>query len=398
MLKFEIYAPINVPINWQSELVIDNEQRYSLLKNYLSTIKGVNIKPNNWPMGFGSLEHDNLPLLYQPSAILEVEDFETEDDISHSNIYVYDNCLAILNLGLIVNTNIINIDDFGITERVEELSKKHLEPILKLIYLSTTKPPLINPRDYKFFNNEKLELTNAKPLWVARMLTQDKNITSKHYIDWLKSVDSGSEFLKLGSGNSLLTNDKYFLNVHRIMVMSQFHAALMNRIENLLKENLKKFNGNYYNKKVLNSLSSSFSNQQYRNDHIEYINIQVSTAASGIQGSRRELFQQFNLSWQFNEQQERVNQLTSLVQARIDRLLQSKLRQRSRSIQTLLSFLGSLGLISLIVDLISVENDVNHDDTLGLLDLIKLLPAESLIGLTVLIITLLTFYFYKNHE
>ena len=48
---------------------------YSLLKNYLSTIKGVNIKPNNWPMGFGSLEHDNLPLLYQPSAILEVEDF-----------------------------------------------------------------------------------------------------------------------------------------------------------------------------------------------------------------------------------------------------------------------------------------------------------------------------------
>lgn len=144
MLKFEIYAPINIPINWQSELIINNEQRYFLLKNHLSTIKGINIKPNNWPMGFGSLEHDNLPLLYQPSAILEVEYFEKEDDIYHSNIYIYDNCLAILNLGITVNTNITNIDDFVITERIEELSKKYLAPILKLIYSLTAKPPLIS--------------------------------------------------------------------------------------------------------------------------------------------------------------------------------------------------------------------------------------------------------------
>lgn len=32
-LDLEIYAPINVPINWQSEQIIDNEQRFSLLKN-----------------------------------------------------------------------------------------------------------------------------------------------------------------------------------------------------------------------------------------------------------------------------------------------------------------------------------------------------------------------------
>lgn len=90
-----------------------------------------------------------------------------------------------------------------------------------------------------------MELTNAQPLWVARMLVQDKSIPSKHYLDWLKNIDEQSELLKLGSGNSLLVNEQYFLDVHRIMVMSQFHAALMDRIENLLKDNLKKFNGNY---------------------------------------------------------------------------------------------------------------------------------------------------------
>jgi hypothetical protein len=398
MLNFEIYAPINIPINWQSELITDNEQRYSLLQKHFPTIKGVSIQPNNWPMGFGSLEHDNFPVFYQPSAILEIQTFEVENDVSHANLYIYDNCLAVLNLGLTVNTDILNIDDLVVTKRVEELSQQYLAPILKSIYPIKPKAPLINVSAYKLFSNNKDALTNAKPLWVARMLTQDQQVSSEYYLDWLKNIDAKNEFLQLGSGNSLLTNEQYFSDVHRIMVVSQFHAALMDRIEGLLKGNLKSFNGNYYNKNVLDSLDSSFSNQQYRNDHIEYINIQVSATEAGVQGRRRELFQQFNVAWKFNEQQERVNQLTSLTQARIDRLLQSKLRQRSRSIQTLLAFLGSLGLISLIVDLIGVENDVNHDNTVGLLDIIQFFPAEHLLGLTVIIVILLTFYFYKNHE
>ena len=78
MLDFEIYAPINIPINWQSELITDNEQRYALLQKHLSAINGVNTKPHDWPMGYGSLEYDNFPVLYQPSAILEIPAFAAE--------------------------------------------------------------------------------------------------------------------------------------------------------------------------------------------------------------------------------------------------------------------------------------------------------------------------------
>jgi hypothetical protein len=398
MLNFEIYAPIHIPINWQSELITNNEQRYALLQRHLLAINGVNTKPHDWPMGYGSLEYDNLPVLYQPCAVLEIPATEAEQDISHVKLYVYDNCLAVLNLRLTVSEDIANVDDLVVSKRVEEISYKYLSPILKMIYLLIPDSPLINPRDYRFFNNDKEELTNAKPLWVARMLTQGKQCSAEYYLDWLKNVDTQTEFLKLGSGNSLITNEQHLSDVHRIMVMSQFHAALMYRIEGLQKDDLKKFNGSYYNKNELPSLDSSFTSQQYRNDHIEYINIQISAAAAGVQGIRRELLQQFNVAWGFDEQRERINQLTNLTQARIDRLVQGKLRQQNRSIQTLLAFLGSLGLISLIVDLIGVEKDVSHDDTSGLLDLIQLTPAEHLLSLTVIIVIIFTLYFYKNHE
>lgn len=398
MLNFEIYAPINIPINWQSELVTDNEQRYALLEKHLSSVQGVQVNKLDWPMGYGSLEHDNLPVFYQPCAILKIPAFEAEKDIRHLELYVYDNCLAVLHLGLAVDSDITNVDDLVISKRVEDLSQKYLAPILTLIYQLTPDAPLISPSNYKFLGNDREKLINAKPLWVARMLTQGKLLSAEHYLGWLKNIDAKSELLQLGSGNSLLTNKQYFSDVNRIMVMSQFHAALMDRVEGLLKSNLKKFNSKYYHNKTRNLLDSSFSDQQYRNDHIEYINIQVSAAAAGTQGRRRELLQQFNLAWGVNEQRERINQLIILTQARIDRLLQEKLRLQNRNIQTLLAFLGSLGLISLIIDLIGVENDVSHDKTTGLLDLIQLVSAEHLIGLTVMIVIFLTFYFYKNHE
>ena len=397
-LDLEIYAPINVPINWQSEQIIDNEQRFSLLKKYFSKIDTLEIKPNTWPMGYGSLEHDNLSILYQPAAIFDIASFTTELDVSHASLYVYDSCLAILHLRLTVDTDITNIDDLVISKRVEALSTKYLSPILTLLYGLKTEAPMIQPSAYKFFNNDINQLTNAKPLWIARMATQADNLTSEHYLNWLKNIDAKSEFLHLGSGNSLLTKAQYFSDVHRIMVMSQFHAALMNRIEDLLKDNLKKLNCNYYDTKAISSLSSSVASQQYRNDHIEYINIQVSAAEAGVQGKRRELLQQFNQAWGFNQQRERVSKLTSLTQGRLDRLSQDKLRQQNKVIQTLLTFLGSLGLISLVIDLISMESNTNHDNTLGVLDIIELAATENILSFTIIFVILITLYFYKNHE
>ena len=63
-----------------------------------------------------------------------------------------------------------------------------------------------------------------------------------------------------------------------------------------------------------------------------------------------------------------------------------------------MAFLGSLGLVSLIVDLIAVGSEVSHDETVGLLDLIQAVSAEHLLGFTVIVVLFLTLYFYRNHE
>jgi len=398
LLKLETYSPVIVPINWQSELIIDNHQRLSFLIKHFSHIESLTINSSTWPMGYGSLEHDNLPMFYQPAAIFNIAGFITEYDVEHAELYIYDSCLAVLNIGLNVSADVINVDDLEISRRVETLSEKYLAPILKQIYALNTEDPMIQPSSYKFFVNDKEELTNAKPLWVARMQTMEKSIPLVDYQGWLKNIDSRSDFLLLGSGNSLLTEQKYFTDVHRIMIMSQFHAALMNRIESLLKDNLQQFNSSYYKNRKTKSLPSSLTSLQYRNDHIEFIDIQISAASAGVQGIRRTLLNQFNQAWQFTEQHNRVAQLTSLTQLRLERLSQAKLRQQNRSIQTLLMFLGALGLISLVIDLIGIANDTSHNKSIGLFDLIQFASAEHMINFTFLLVVLLTLYFYRSHE
>lgn len=398
MLEFDIYAPITVPVSWQSERVQDNEQRFHLLSDLLGAQRGISIERCDWPTGYGSLDHDNFPLIYQPSALVSLEGLAGEDDVGDGCLYIYDNCLAILHLRLQVVGDIEGICDLAVSQRVECLARKHVSPLLRTLYAAPVEAPLIAPKAYRFFNSDEVELTEARPHWVARMLSRAPALSSEQYLPWLQNVDAQSDYLLLGSGNSLLRDSQYFNDVHRVMVVAQFHAALMGRIEELLKEDVRRYNSSYYQGSEAPRLTTFFANQQYRNDHIEYINIQVSAAMAGVQGRRRELLQQFSEAWGFDAQRERLSQLTKLAQARLDRLLQNKLRQQNRSIQTLLAFLGSLGLVSLIVDLIAVGGEVSHDDTVGLLDIIEAVSAEHLLGLTVIVVLFLTLYFYRNHE
>lgn len=397
MLNVDIYAPVNIPVNWQSELVDCNEQRCDLLKKLLSGWDGVGVESCNWPMGYGSLAHDNLPVLFQPVAVLRFSALESEKDVLAAGLYVYDSCLAILHMTLSVSTAFPSIDDLAISQRVEALASRHLSPLMKHIYAQKTESPLIQPGEYRFFAHSPEELCNCEPLWVARMLTLPEQEDAEKYHDWLKSIDSESDYLLLGSGNSLLLSEEYYGDVHRIMVMAQFHAALMGCVEDVLKDNLRDINGNYYNKKPRMADGSS-TYQQYRTDHIEFIKIQMSSATAGVQGRRRELLRQFHRAWGSDEQHERVDKLSSLTQTRLDRMLQEKLGRQNRSIQTLLAFLGSLGMVSLVTDLIGVNAAVEHEHTLGVLDIVQQFSAEHLIGFTVIIVFVFTLYFYKNHE
>lgn len=387
-----------MPINWQTELISDVDKKFHVLSNLLKSLPSIAVNPCSWPMGYGSLEHDNLPLFYQPAAVVSLLSMMREDDVVDAQLYCYDNCLAILSVSLQTSFDLTNIDDLAISQRIEALSRQYLKPILSHLYEQKSTGHLISPKAYKFYADSQATLCDAKPLWVARMLVQAPSLTSSHYQQWLQNVDDTSDVFLLGSGNSLLRDQTHLLDIQRVMMLSQFHAALMLRTEGLLKQTLTQFNGAYFNSDSVDSLNDSVELHQYRNDHIEFINIQYSAAQSGMQGKRRQLLTQFTHAWQVQGQEQRLQQLAQLVQKRLDRFVDEKKRWQARSIQTVLSFLGALSLVAIVIDLAGLSHDIKHKDTVGILDIFTLVSAENVLSITILVVVLLTAYFYKNHE
>jgi hypothetical protein len=394
----DTYSPLIVPVSWQSERVADNAQRFALLCSCLEGVTGISVHPCEWPMGYGSLAHDLLPVFYQPVCVMEITGLAAREDVEHCALYVYDDCLAVLHLRLRVAAEPAQLDDLAITRHVEALCEEEMRPVLRQVYRLPARPPLVAPGDYRLFTFDEADLTAGRPLWVARMLTAADGHSEERYSGWLQNVEEETEYLLLGSGNSLLRDRRYFSDVHRMMVFSQFRAALVNRIENLLEENLGLFNASYYDKRVEASLYASLRAHQFRNDHIEFLEIQYSSARTGVQGPRRRILRQIDSAWETDEQGERIGRLAGLVQTRLDRMLNNKLRRQNRAIQTLLGFLAALGLSSLMVDLVGIQGDIQHASTVGSLDVFSYVAAENVLNLTFLVVILTTLYFYRSHE
>nr|WP_136251966.1 hypothetical protein [Ningiella ruwaisensis] len=396
------YAPICLPLNWQSELLSEKSERFRLIK---TLVNGSNkVEDNPWPVGYGSLSHDNLPVLYQVAATITLCELEQEDDVKKAQLYCFDNCLAVLFIHFYLPQSAVNanktklVDDAAISARVEALSKRYISPICESLYAYKGGSKLIAPAKYTFFKDDRKDLVSAKPLWVARAILKDKQCEMDKYKQWLENIDESSDMLLLGSGNSLILNAQDIVDVHRVMVLSQFHAALMARVEEILKNTLRNFNAAYFDASVTKEIRNDLCLHQQRNDHIEFIGIQYSAAGAGMQGKRRLLFQQFEHAWQFSEQQSRIEQLSNLIQQRLNRLMNEQFSRQNRAIQTLLAFLGALSLLGLVVDLASLHADSDHDKTYGILDIFQLVATENILNITIIVVVILTLYFYRNHE
>ena len=128
------YSPICVPLNWQTECLINSEERFPLIKELLSEDTSLSVVENSWAMGYGNLTCDNLPLLYQPAAVIKPANLLAEPDVIDGAVYCYDNCLAILFIELKIEENLDSLDDSNITQRIETLSQTFISPILERLY------------------------------------------------------------------------------------------------------------------------------------------------------------------------------------------------------------------------------------------------------------------------
>ena len=163
-LCIHTYSPICIPLNWQSELLENSSERLQLLEAVFAEDDNIQVSFPDWPMGYGSLEHDNLPLLYQPSATLQIRNLEQLDEINHAELYLYDNCLGVLWISLDSDYTYETIDDLAISEKITGLASTHLQPILETLYQIPESRHLIEPRHYRFFEDEKTALCSASPL------------------------------------------------------------------------------------------------------------------------------------------------------------------------------------------------------------------------------------------
>lgn len=397
-MNMHTYSPILIPLNWQTELIHEDEYKLNVISDLLHERHDVTVNPCDFQIGYGSLDFDNLPLFYRPAAVIELLELSKATDVIEARLYCYENCLAILHINLQTSFDLGTVNDLSVSERISCLATEYLQPLLTFMYEQKTTGQLISPKAYKFYKDDKDAFCSGVPLWVARMLICADGLESAHYLNWLQNVDETSDMLLLGSGNSLLLDKNNRQDFHRVMLMSQFHSALMTRTETLLKETLTSFNACFFKKNTLDNLQDNVELHQYRNDHIEYINIQYSSASDGVQGKRRQLLAQFDKAWRVAEQKERLLQLAQLVQKRLDRFVHEKTRAQARSIQTLLAFLGALSLVALITDLANLSNDLSHTESIGLLDIFSLLSAEHILSITIFLVILFTFYFYRNHE
>jgi hypothetical protein len=256
MTIIHTYSPVTLALNWQSELISHQDERLQIMKE-LFVDSNVTVNAPAWPMGYGSLDHDNLPILYQPSAMLTFEKQPLPDTVKHCALYCYDNCLAVLHIELNMQSDVDELDDMAITEHVNTLSDTLLKSVLQTLYDQTKYTRLIPVKRYRFYTPKELALLSAKPVWVARMVQCEQSVSESAYTAWLKNIDVASDELWLGSGNHLLRHSDAFDDVHRMMVLSQFHVALASRIEDLLKHTLKKFNASYFETKEYEDVSKN---------------------------------------------------------------------------------------------------------------------------------------------
>jgi hypothetical protein len=155
----DTYSPLIVPVSWQSERVADNAQRFALLCSCLEGVTGISVHPCEWPMGYGSLAHDLLPVFYQPVCVMEITGLAAREDVEHCALYVYDDCLAVLHLRLRVAAEPAQLDDLAITRHVEALCEEEMRPVLRQVYRLPARPPLVAPGDYRLFTFDEADLT-----------------------------------------------------------------------------------------------------------------------------------------------------------------------------------------------------------------------------------------------
>jgi len=392
MPQIHTYSPLILAVNWRSEICTDNQLRLAELQGVLASVNGITIHANDWPIGYGDLAHDNLPLFFQPTARITLDEACRETDVSEMALYIYDDCIAIAYIVFNHPAHLLP-NDGQISRRSDELIALYASELCQTLFQAKSGKLFIAAKDYivmKSLNQQHLKY--GKLLWTARTAVGN---TDWDVSSWLGENVSDANHLFIGSGNSWLKQAQQLSDFNRIMIFAQFHAAIFDLYENILNQSLKDFT-RFSDKNMMKE--SDMQRHQTLIDHLDYININFSSACYGTQSIRREMLQQFQTSWQVAEQQQRIEKLADLVQQRLLRLKQDAIRQQNKFTQGLLGFLGALGLLGLVMDIKSFSHSFHSNQESTLLSLFADLSPDLLLFVTLSLVLVVSIIIYRNHE
>jgi hypothetical protein len=389
----EMYAPIQFPIQWQTESVVSNNERYQHLSDLIKHIPNFEITALDWPIGYGSLDYDHLPLLYQPVAIIKLAKLNHET-FNSVEIFPFDKGICVVKIQLNHSISLQNSVDLDLAEKASSLINEEIQPKLDQCHK-------ILKNTMKRQNDSSLdpsEIFKNKTFWIARSLIHGQEVSPQLRQQWLPSADISNDTLILGSGNSILLDQKNVSDFTRVMVTAQFHSAYLWQTEQEFNHALNAVAPKQLGKINQKQLNSKINDYQNFNDQIEYSLAQFSSVLSGTQGLRKPMLRAFIESWQFQQQTQRIQTLMSLLQTRLQRYRERQKRKYDKRIQAILGMIGMLSVLELISELSKLSQESDHQNTTGILDIFMLISPEILLNGAIFLVVLFTILIYRNHD
>lgn len=403
MSLIRTFAPILFPVNWTSEQLVDAHARTQLFIEFMAKeAPDVSAVAVDWPLGYGSLAHDALPVFFQPTAQLSIpitpgseSDTATSLQADSVLLYCYDDALAVAVIDLRFQPIDQLPDDHEISRLVSRLLERYVAPIASTVFdaLSADQGALLAPQSYYNFSTyDRAGLTACKPLWVARMVLLDGRESpadTQRWRAWVGEQGRGDKLL-LGSGNSLCIGD---INEHqdalRAMLLCQFYAALMWQLESIFMQRLGQFNVHINRSNRMRQSLRLADKIEQQIDHLEYVSLQFSTAMYGTQGQRRAFVRNMVSAWQLERQQGTVAQIAELLRRRIGRLSAERNAYQNRMIQQILGIIGGLSVVDLFLALTAFSRDYPDDEVPGLLDVVAQTPSDYMLSASLLVVSVI---------
>lgn len=397
-----------------------------------------------WANGYGTLDHDNLPVFFQPFACYNVKvDISTcsekllnilkehSGEIEACCLYLYDDTVALLQFDVSISEGSRTVGDLLESKALDGALSECTKSIYRdVIYpefrnyankfgkkgerrAAGLNPPfndLRNPNELTIFRDAIFTAENAPDsyvLWTGRYIAVPLEMLDGELGDslccWASYSGAKADLLEkrqcVGSGNILILSDDLARDSEswfRGLSICQLYNGILSIYGGILKSSysdLNEFNGvGLKKRKKLHTLMSDITRTL---DHLEFTRLEFNDALVGVQAGRSRVVEVVCGAWKLEDLIKSALERTDLIRSRISRLLEARKTELNRSVELILTGIGGVALIDLFISLTTASRVLGEDDIPGLLDAFLWMQPDGSIALSTLLLLAISGYIYQ---